>query len=77
MQKGYVDFETFKQQQNYTKRTPKCPRCKKPMETVMVNAYGSKMCPACFILEQSKRKKPKEVSIEEDKYAEYDIDILK
>lgn len=53
--KGYIDFDTFKSQHPHKKRLPICPRCKKPMESVMTNAFGKHMCADCLWEEEQKR----------------------
>ena len=54
MPKDYIDFDTFKAQHNVKPRYPRCPRCKKPMESVMTNKFGKVMCADCFNIEVEK-----------------------
>lgn len=46
--KGYISFESFKTEHPTKTRLPRCPRCKKPMASVMTNIYGKHMCADCF-----------------------------
>ena len=54
--KGYVDFDSFKASRPQRKpKLPICPKCKKPMEYVMTNAFGKRMCADCLWEEEQKR----------------------
>ena len=53
--KGYIDFDTFKAQHPHKPRLPICPRCKKPMENIMTNMFGKRMCADCLRIEESKK----------------------
>ena len=48
MAKGYIDFDTFKEKYPSKPRFPKCPRCGKPMKSIMTNIFGKRMCAECF-----------------------------
>jgi len=54
MPKGYIKFEDFKTQKNAKVKIPKCPRCGKPMDSIMTNKFGKKMCGDCFAVEMDK-----------------------
>ena len=76
MPKGYIDFDTFKAQHKVKPRYPRCPRCKKPMVSVMINKFGKVMCADCFSVEVEKmeaalkRKQKQEVKQNEEELEE-------
>ena len=43
MAKGYIDFDTFKEKYPSKPRFPKCPRCGKPMKSIMTNIFGKRI----------------------------------
>lgn len=54
MPKDYIDFDTFKEMRKAKTWYPRCPRCKKPMTSVMTNKFGKVMCADCFSIEVEK-----------------------
>lgn len=54
--KGYISFDDFKALHPSKSRVPRCPRCKKPMTSIVTNIFGKRMCGECFAEEEQKRE---------------------
>ena len=76
MPKGYIDFDTFKEKvpSKRKKRLPLCARCKKPMEFVMTNTQGKRICPDCLWEEEQRREAKRKKRAEKEAKALKEID---
>ena len=55
MPKGYINFDTFKEQHPHKPKVKTCPKCKKPMINATRNIFGKVMCTDCLYEEEMRK----------------------